>query len=208
MIAEIKRASPSQGDIRPDLTVRELAAEYEAAGASAVSILTEEHYFKGSLADIEAARSACSLPLLRKDFIIDAYQVWEAVEAGADALLLIVAALERNRLEELYNEAHDAGLDCLVEVHNRTELDMALGIEPDIIGINNRDLASFEVDLATTEKLAKFIPDEVIVVGESGIMDSSDAARLAAAGVDAILVGETLMRSASPGKKLQELISF
>ncbi|GBE57340.1 indole-3-glycerol phosphate synthase [bacterium BMS3Abin01] len=207
LIAEIKRASPSKGDLRPDLDPGALAADYEAGGAAAVSILTEGCYFKGSLTDLEQARAACTLPLLRKDFIIDGYQLREAVAAGADAVLLIVAALEDSLLASLYQEARKAGLECLVEVHDCREMERALAVGPAVIGINNRDLHSFEVDLATTLNLIKLVPDDVVVVSESGIGGAVDVCRLGYAGVDAILVGEALMRSSSPGDMIRQLLS-
>jgi indole-3-glycerol phosphate synthase len=208
VIAEVKRASPSKGDIRPDLDVAGIVTAYETAGAAAVSVLTEERRFKGSLNDLRTARQACTLPLLRKDFIIDPYQVWEAAAAGADAVLLIVAALGRTELESLQREAVRAGLECLVETHNHEELETALAAGASLIGINNRDLRTFEVTLQTTLDMIGFIPDGVLVISESGIVTSTDVARLAEAGVDAVLIGETLMRSDDPGAMLRQLMSF
>lgn len=208
LIAEIKRASPSKGMIRPGLDVASVTASYESAGARAVSILTEARYFRGSLDDLRMARSSCSLPLLRKDFIIDPYQVWEAKEAGADAVLLIVAALREDELADLAREAKSAGLETLVEVHSHSELERALSLDAGVVGINNRDLKSFEVDLETSLKLRADIPENVLTVAESGIKDRSDVARLAAAGFNAILVGEVLMRSEDPGRKIKEMITF
>lgn len=211
VIAEVKRASPSKGDIRPDLDVAEVASLYERAGASAISVLTEERYFKGSLDDLRAARQACGLPVLRKDFIIDPYQIWEAAEAGADAILLIVAALSSSQLDHLLAESVVAAVDCLVEVHNAEELEiakLALGSGlPAAIGINNRDLRTFEVHLETTLNLIKSVPEGMSVVSESGIRNREDVDTLAAAGVKAVLIGETLMRSPDPGAKLRELLS-
>ena len=206
VIAEIKRASPSRGDIHPDVDVAATAAAYESAGAAAVSVLTEERHFKGSLADLVAVRAACGLPVLRKDFIIDPYQVWEAAAAGADAILLIVAALGLRELNELFSVASLAGLECLVEVHNRAELDIALDAGVALIGINNRDLKTFNVDLDTTINLIEFVPSGMPVVSESGIRDAADVKRLAAAGVAAVLVGETLMRSSDPAESLGRLL--
>ncbi len=206
VIAEIKRASPSRGPIRPDLDVAEIAASYEAGGAAAVSVLTEEHYFRGSLEDLGQARSACSLPLLRKDFIIDEYQLLEAAGAGADAVLLIVAALDDESLAGLYADAHSLGLECLVEVHDRGEMERALAVEPAIIGINNRNLHSFEVDLETTLNLIEFVSEGAVVVSESGIHSSDDVLALRQAGVDAVLVGEALMRSTVPGEAISGLL--
>ena len=211
LIAEIKRASPSKGDIRRELDVAEIAAAYERGGAAAISVLTEERHFKGSLDDLRAARAACNLPVLRKDFIIDAYQIWEAAAAGANAVLLIVAALGRDELINLANESVTAGLDCLVEVHNREELETAVvsGIlgRRGVLGINNRDLRTFKVDLETTLNLIKSVTKGIAVVSESGIRGRNDVVRLEAAGVRAILVGESLMRSEDPAKKLRELLS-
>jgi indole-3-glycerol phosphate synthase len=205
MIAEVKRASPSKGDIRPNLDVAAVVSAYEQAGARAISILTEERHFKGSLMDLRQARQASGLPLLRKDFIIDPYQVWEAAEAGADAILLIVAALKLKQLKELYDEATAAGLECLFEVHKRDELKTALAAGAALVGINNRDLKTFKVNLETTLNLIEFVPKMVPVVSESGIKSSNDVARLAQAGVAAILVGEVLMLSQDPGEKVREL---
>ena len=212
LIAEIKRASPSKGDIRPGLDVAAIAAAYEQAGAAAISVLTEERYFKGSLDDLRTARQACGLPILRKDFIVDAYQIWEARAAGAGSILLIVAALTPAELQDLLAEAGSAGIDVLVEVHNLEELKIALSAPVTgaraALGINNRDLKSFDVDLETTVNLIKSVPEGISVVSESGIASSEDVARLAAAGVDAVLVGETLMRSEDPGSMLRQLLSF
>jgi indole-3-glycerol phosphate synthase len=205
VIAEIKRASPSKGLIRPRLDVAAIATAYERAGAGAVSVLTEERHFLGSLADLRKARAACSLPLLRKDFIIDPYQIWEAAANGADAVLLIVAALSGDELQKLHDEAKRMGLECLVEVHDEEELKRALEIEAPLIGINNRNLRTFKVSLDTTLNLIESVPSDRLVVSESGIRDRADVSLLAAAGVSAVLVGETLMCSPDPGKKLEEL---
>lgn len=209
VIAEIKRASPSKGDIRPDLDVAEIVKAYEQAGAAAISVLTETRYFKGSIDDLAAARKTLvsPIPILRKDFVIDPYQIWEAAAAGADAILLIVAALNPDELSSLQKEASEAGLECLVETHNADELRVALASRAPLIGINNRDLKSFIVTLQTTLDMIGLIPDGPLVVSESGIVTRADVARLAAAGVDAILVGETLMRSADPGAGLRKLVS-
>lgn len=205
LIAEIKRASPSRGDIRPGLKVPEMVKAYEEGGARAISVLTEERHFKGSLADLREARSATSLPLLRKDFIVDPYQVWEAAGAGADAVLLIVAALTPDSLKGLACEASVAGLDTLVEVHTKGELETALAANAAVIGINNRDLSTFEVKLQTTIDLMESVPDGVLAVSESGIKTREDVLRLDQARVDAILVGETLAASSNPGSKIKEL---
>lgn len=206
IIAELKRASPSKGMIRPDLDVAKVAASYEAAGARAISVLTEERHFHGSLHDLELVRESCGLPVLRKDFIIDSYQVREAAAAGADAILLIVAALERDSIAALMDEAEDAGLECLVEVHTRDELETALGVGAELIGINNRDLRTFKVSLDTTADLIDSIPDNVLVVSESGINERDDISRLLEKGVDAVLIGEALMRNEDPAAKVRELL--
>lgn len=206
VIAEIKRASPSKGDIRPDLDVAATVRAYELGGARAVSVLTEERYFKGSLDDLRQARAATSLPIIRKDFVIDAYQVWEAAEAGADAVLLIVAALSPPRLQELMATAATAGLAALVEVHTAAELAVALAAGVRLVGINNRDLSSFQVSLETTVHMIESVPEGVLVVSESGIGGREDVVRLARAGVDAVLIGETLMRSTDLTQKLREII--
>ncbi len=208
VIAEVKRASPSKGEIRPGLDVGEVVKAYKSAGAAAVSVLTEERHFHGSLEDLRIARGACGLPILRKDFIIDPYQVWEAAAAGADAVLLIVAALDENDLDALQKEAVAAGLECLVETHNPAELEIALRSGAGLIGINNRDLRTFKVSLQTTLNMIGLIPDGVSIVSESGIATGADVAKLSQAGVNAVLVGETLMRSADPGAGLRELLSF
>ena len=206
VIAEIKRASPSKGDIHPDIDVAATAAAYERAGAAALSVLTEERNFKGSLADVVAARRVCGLPILRKDFIIDEYQIWEAVEADADAVLLIVAAVGPHGLRDLYGAAQLAGLECLVEVHDRAELDIALDTGVALIGINNRDLKTFRVDLDTTINLIEFVSSGVPVVSESGIRDAGDIRRLGEAGAAAVLIGEALMSSEQPGEALVRLL--
>jgi len=206
VIAEIKRASPSRGMIRPELDVAAIATAYEKAGAAAVSVLTEERHFRGSLADLQEARGACGLPLLRKDFIIDPYQIREAAAYGADAVLLIVTALTGHELRTLYEEAVSVGLECLVEVHDGEELKRALEMEAPLIGINNRNLRTFKVNLDTTLNLIESVPSDRLVVSESGIRDRADVSLLAAAGVRAVLVGETLMRSPDPGVKLEELL--
>jgi len=208
VIAEIKRASPSKGPIRPELDVAGIASAYESAGAAAVSVLTEERYFKGSLDDLRAARAACGLPLLRKDFIIDSYQVWEAAEAGADAVLLIVAALSAEELVSLRQEAEAAGLECLVEVHSLEEMERAAAAGARLIGINNRDLRTFEVSLRTTTDMMNHAPEGVPIVSESGIRGAADVSMLANAGVNAVLVGETLMRSEDPGNALRQLLDY
>lgn len=205
VIAEHKRRSPSAGPIRPGSSVGEIVAAYERGGAVAVSVLTEERHFDGSLADLRDARAACALPLLRKDFTVDPYQLAEAVAAGADAILLIVAALERAELRALHEEAAERGLDALVEVHDDAELDVALDVGAQLVGINNRDLRDFSVEVERTYSLLGAIPDGVLVVSESGIRTAADVTRLRDAGVAAALVGERLMREADPEAALRAL---
>lgn len=206
LIAEIKKASPSKGLIRPDFRPVEIARSYEAGGAAAISVLTDEPFFQGSLDVLRRVRQATTLPLLRKDFILDRYQLLEAREAGASAALLIVAALEDADLDALIAETRRLGLDCLVEVHNEAELDRALRTDADILGVNNRDLATFEVNLETSLRLRERIPDDRLMVSESGIFTREDVARLREAGVDAMLVGESLMRQPDPGEAARELL--
>jgi indole-3-glycerol phosphate synthase len=195
VIAEHKRRSPSAGPIREGTTVEEIVQAYERGGAAALSILTEGPHFGGSLEDLRAARAATHLPVLRKDFIVDVYQVYEAAAVGADALLLIVAALEARELGDLLREARALDLDVLVEVHNEEELETALEIEADIIGINNRDLTDFTVDLERTYDLLSDVPTGKTVVSESGFSTREQLDELERVGVDAVLVGETLMRA-------------
>jgi indole-3-glycerol phosphate synthase len=206
IIAEHKRRSPSAGSIGSGALVADVVAAYERGGARALSILTEERNFGGSLADLAAARAASGLPIIRKDFVVDPYQLHEAVGVGADAVLLIVAALEPAALAALHAEAGGLGLDVLVEVHDRAELERALELEPAIIGINNRDLRDFSVDVGRTLALAGEIPAGTIVVSESGL-DAAGLDRLRAAGIDAALIGETLMRAPDPAAALRELLA-
>lgn len=209
VIAEFKRRSPSAGEIRPGSDVSEVVAAYEGAGAAALSVLTEEDNFGGSLADLEEARVTSSLPILRKDFTVDPYQVAEAAAAGADAVLLIVAALGDAELQRLDARAGELGLDVLVEVHDAGELERALeAIDPEIIGVNNRDLRDFSVDCDRTLQLMAGIPAGKVVVSESGITAPGQLEELERAGVDAVLVGERLMRAEDPGQALRELRSF
>jgi len=207
LIAEFKRASPSRGMIRADLTPADAARMYAAGGAAAMSVLTDERFFSGTLADLESARRAAELPVLRKDFILDRYQLLEARCAGADAVLLIAAALDERSLCALHAEATALGLGVLVEVHEESELPRALAAEPKAVGVNNRDLRSFSVDLETTLRLRPLIPPGAAMVSESGIRTREDVRRLRAAGVDAMLVGETLMRCADPGAAAAELLA-
>jgi indole-3-glycerol phosphate synthase len=195
VIAEHKRSSPSAGVIRDDLALEDVVSAYERGGAAALSILTEPHSFAGGLADLEAARATAALPILRKDFIVSSYQVAESLAAGADAILLIVAALSAAGLESLHAEAVSLGLDVLVEVHDRAELEVATAVGAAVIGINNRDLTTLVVDTERTFELLDAMAPETVVVSESGWRSRAELDRLAAAGVDAVLVGEALMRS-------------
>jgi indole-3-glycerol phosphate synthase len=206
LIAEMKRASPSRGPIRPGASVAEIVTAYQDAGARAVSVLTESAHFGGSLDDLAEARAACDLPLLRKDFVIDPYQVLEARAAGADAVLLIVAALGRERLGELMGAASDLGMDSLIEVHDEDEVEVAVEAGAELLGINNRDLHSLEVDLGTTFRLMADVPAGTVVVAESGITERGHVADLEDAGVDAILVGEALMRADDPAHAVRDLL--
>jgi indole-3-glycerol phosphate synthase len=206
LIAEMKRSSPSKGPIRPDATVSQIVRAYEEAGASACSVLTEPHWFGGSLDDLREARAACDLPLIRKDFIVDPYQVVEARLAGANAILLIVAALDPAEITSLYDQASEIGLDCLVEVHDEDEMETALACGVEIIGVNNRNLHTLEVDPETALRLLVDAPAGTIVVAESGITSNEDVERLEEAGVDAILVGEALMREDDPAAAVHTLL--
>ncbi|MDH3773741.1 MAG: indole-3-glycerol phosphate synthase TrpC, partial [Deltaproteobacteria bacterium] len=206
VIAEIKKASPSAGEIRANFEVAEIAASYERAGAAAISVITEEDFFQGKLGYLTEVKTAVSLPILCKDFIIDPIQVVAARAAGADALLLIAAILEQSSLLELLAMARDLSMACLVEVHNEEEMERVLTTDARIIGINNRNLRTFQVSLDTTFKLRPSIPSDRLVVSESGIQEQSDLQSLAAAGVDAVLVGTSLMRAEDPGQKLRELM--
>jgi indole-3-glycerol phosphate synthase len=195
VIAEHKRSSPSAGVIRADLELPDVVAAYERAGAAALSVLTEESRFGGALADLAIARAASSLPILRKDFIVDEYQVHESLAAGADAILLIVAALDTGTLIRLHSLATQLGLATLLEVHDAIELDAAHEIGATIVGINNRDLTTLAVDVERTFELLPAVPDGALVVAESGFRERAELERLAAAGVDAVLIGEALMRA-------------
>ncbi len=206
LIAEFKRASPSKGEIRADLNPEDVARRYADAGAAAMSVLADAPFFSGSLGDLTAARQAIDLPILRKDFIIDTYQLFEARAAGADAVLLIVAALDRQRLAALLREAQELNLDCLVEVHDEGETDIALAVGAQIVGVNNRNLHTFEVDIEAGFRLRERVPERVVMVAESGIRTRADALRLENAGIDAMLVGECLMREPDPGKAAAALL--
>jgi indole-3-glycerol phosphate synthase len=209
IIAEIKKASPSKGLIRADFDVAWLAQVYEAGGAAALSVLTDEPYFQGSLRNLELASAAVSLPCLRKDFTLDEYQILEARAHQADAILLIAAALTNEELLSFTRAAHAIDLDVLCEVHTGDELDrvLALNESPDAIGVNNRDLRTFEVRLETSLRLVERIPSSVVRVTESGLATPADLAVLSEAGFDAFLIGESLMRQPDPGKALKDLLS-
>lgn len=213
LIAEVKKASPSKGVICKDFDPVRIAKEYEAAGASCLSVLTDEQFFQGSLDYLRQIREAVKLPLLRKDFMIDERQILEAIEWGADAILLIVAILDDARLKHFHTLATEAGLAALVEVHDEAEMDRALAAGAKLIGVNNRDLKTFKVDLGTTERIAKrlFASGEVrntsLLVAESGICERSDVTRLQACGAKAILVGETLMRGQNISQTIRGLLT-
>ena len=202
VIAEVKKASPSRGVLRADFDPPAIAASYERGGAACLSVLTDARFFQGSASYLVAARAACTLPVLRKDFLVDPYQVYEARAMGADCVLLIVAALDDARLAELEACALELGMDVLVEVHDAAELDRALRLRSPLLGINNRDLRTFEVDLATTLSQLHRIPAGRLVVTESGILGPQDVRRMRDAGVDAFLVGEAFMRAPDPGAAL------
>ncbi len=206
VIAEIKKASPSKGVIRSDFVPPVLARAYAQAGADALSVLTDAPFFQGSLEDLIAVREAVTLPILRKDFHVESYQLWEARAAGADAVLLIAAAMLPERFATLLTLARQLGLGVLAEVHTPQELEVVLGSGANVVGINNRDLATFQVSLEKTFTLLPLMPVEVIAVSESGISQSEEVGRLASAGVDAVLVGESLLRDADPGRALQSLM--
>ena len=205
VIAEIKKASPSKGVIRPEFEPVGIARAYEAAGAAGLSVLTDERYFQGHDTYLAAARDATALPALRKDFVVDAWQVFESRTLGADCILLIVAALDPGALAEFDALARELGMDVLVEVHDGAEVETALALAPTLLGINNRDLKTFETTLDTTLALLPTIPPEVTVVTESGIHTSGDVRRMRDAGVEAFLVGEAFMRAEDPGDALKKL---
>ena len=207
VIAEIKKASPSKGVIRPDFDPTAIATGYARHGATCLSVLTDVDFFQGSNDDLTSAREASGLPVLRKDFLIDPWQVVESRAIGADCILLIVAGLDAAQMTELASSATDYGLDILVEVHDEDELEQALEIGPRLVGVNNRDLHTFETTLATTLDLLDRIPSDVLVVTESGIRTRSDVQQMRRAGVNAFLVGEAFMRATEPGEKLAELFT-
>jgi indole-3-glycerol phosphate synthase len=206
VLAECKRRSPSRGVLRADYDAAAIAARYEASGAAAISVLTEPTFFDGSLDDLEDVRERVSLPVLRKDFVIDEYQLVEARAAGADAVLLIVAALGDERLRALHEGARALGLAALVEVHTREDLDRALALSPKLVGVNSRDLRTFRVNPAAALDLVDAIPDEVVAVAESGLNRHEDLRRFRDRGCDAFLVGERLVSSPDPGRALGELL--
>jgi indole-3-glycerol phosphate synthase len=205
VIAEIKKASPSKGVLREDFRPAEIARSYQAGGAACLSVLTDCDFFQGCERFLEEARAACSLPVIRKDFIVDAYQVYEARAIGADCILLIVAALDDRRMAELAAIASDLGMDVLVEVHDGNELDRALRLNLPMVGINNRNLRTFEVSLQNTLDLLDRIPAETLVITESGILGPTDVALMRDHGVHGFLVGEAFMRADDPGARLAEL---
>ena len=205
VIAEIKKASPSKGLLRERFDPAAIARTYARAGAACLSVLTDSQFFQGSLADLRAARAACALPVLRKDFTIDEYQIHEARAAGADCILLIAAALGAERMHELETAATSLGLAVLVEVHDASELERALRLKTPLIGINNRNLQTFETRLATTLDLLAGIPPDRLVVTESGILNAEDVRKMRTHGVDCFLVGEAFMRAADPGAELTRL---
>jgi indole-3-glycerol phosphate synthase len=209
LIAEVKRASPSRGTIAAAFDPVSVAKTYAQSGAAAISVLTESRFFQGGLGvldDVRVCLGEGGPPLLRKDFIFDPYQVYEARAHGADALLLIVAILEAGRLKELMELTHDLGMECLVEVHDEAELNTALGTGARVIGLNNRDLSTFSVDLATTERLRPLVPSDRVVVSESGIRTRDDMKRLRGCGVDAVLIGEALMTATDIATRMRELL--
>jgi indole-3-glycerol phosphate synthase len=205
LIAEFKRRSPSAGALKLDAGIAETVSAYERGGAAALSILTEERHFGGSVDDLRAARQASDLPILRKDFIVDSYQLYEAAASGADAVLLIAAGLDDRRLEELYVKARELDLDCLVEVHDEADLERAMVVGADVIGINNRNLDDFSVDIETTVELLTDVPAGKTVVSESGYARREQLDELERIGVDAVLMGETLMRAEDPEALIREL---
>jgi indole-3-glycerol phosphate synthase len=207
IIAELKKASPSRGLIRADFDPETLAKDLEEAGATALSVLTDAEFFQGSLENLRLASASTKLPCLRKDFLVDEFQILEARANGADAILMIVAALSQAELMTMVRRASDHGLDVLCEVHDEQELERAIDAGCNLIGVNSRDLRTFKVDLETAFRLAALIPKNVLAVAESGIRNGGDVARLCAAGYQAFLIGESLMKAESPGKALQVLLA-
>ena len=207
VIAEVKCASPSKGILRADFNPVEISKNYARGGASAISVLTDSRFFKGSLDHLRNIRSSVETPLLRKDFIIDPYQVYESRFYGADAILLIVAALDSTILKELLELAHSLEMDAIVEIHDEAELEKAIQAGSKIIGINNRDLKTFDVSLETSLRLCRLIPKGKIIISESGIRSINDIKRLRSAGINVVLIGETFMRASEPGEALRKLLS-
>jgi indole-3-glycerol phosphate synthase len=205
VVSEIKRRSPSKGDLNIDLDPAEMARSYQLGGASCLSVLTDDEFFGGSVGDLTAARDACSLPVLRKDFTVSPRDVCDARTMGADCVLLIAAALDATELAELHELAHLVGLDALVEVHDEAELEVAVAAGADLIGVNQRDLFTFEVDHQRAVRVAGSIPDAAVKIAESGVRGRADAASLQAAGYDAVLVGETLVTAGDPSRAIKEL---
>lgn len=208
IIAEVKKASPSQGVIREDFKPVEIAMDYAMNGATCISVLTDKEYFQGAEVYLQMVRERCPLPVLRKDFMIDPYQIYEARALGADCILLIVAALEDEQMHQLAQTASDLGMDFLVEVHDRQELDRALKLDTQLIGINNRNLRTFETSLQTTLELSQFIPDDRLVITESGIHTPENVKQMTDNGIFTFLVGEAFMRAESPGQKMRELFQL
>jgi indole-3-glycerol phosphate synthase len=206
LIAEIKRRSPSKGHFEQILSPEEMALIYEESGAAGISVLTEQDFFDGSIDDLVTARFNTTLPILRKDFIIDPYQIWESRYIGADAILLIAAILPSAKLRELYNLARQIGLEILIEVHNEQELERVLKLGPEIIGINNRDLKSFNVSLDVTRRLAPQTPKSIVKVSESGVNSRNDILELQSYGIDAVLIGEAIIKSIDKRRKIKELL--
>jgi len=207
VIAEIKKASPSKGVLREDFNPGEIAKAYAQSGAACLSVLTDKDFFQGSESALQSARAACALPVIRKDFLIDAYQVLEARAISADCILLIAAALNDKQLAELYQQAVELGMDVLVEVHDREELERVLPLKPMLLGINNRNLRTFDVSLNTTLDLLADIPKDTITVTESGILTVADVELMRGHGIDAFLVGEAFMRTDNPGTALETLFT-
>lgn len=208
LIAEIKKASPSKGIIRGDFNPVKIGVTYQANGASAISVLTDERFFEGKLEYIQKVKESVSLPILRKDFIIDEYQIYESVVAGADAILLIAELLSANEIKGFYDTASSVGLDVLLEVHNEEDVEKALSTDAAIIGINNRDLHTFKVDLAVTQKLIRLIPQNKIKVSESGIRTHEDVMFLKSLGINAVLIGEAFMEAGDIAGKMREVMRY
>ncbi len=205
IIAEIKKASPSAGVIREEFEPGQIAQSYASAGATCLSVLTDKDFFHGDALDLQQARNACALPVLRKDFMLDPWQIVESRVMGADCILLIVAALEQSKLQDLLALTNELGMDALVEVHDEAEMQRALALDHDLIGVNNRDLNTFVTSLATSEHLQQMVTHEQLLVTESGIRAADDVSRMQACGINAFLVGEAFMRAADPGIALQRI---